>query len=611
MILSYNNNEIIKYVFFIIIFFYNIFIKYIYININEIDFIEIDNKFNDTFYENEISFNQYETKFKPIAFYYPDNNYISYYKYFNKSLNKNTIIKEEIHELILAQIKLAKKHGIYGFAIYFNIFENNILTEMTTDILLYNITFPFFLVCTDIGKLNEDDNEIEVIIILLKKYMISSNYIRFKNIPILSIENHSNLTNINNILISIRKIAKKIIGELFLIYPFTGNYLEKNFDKNFDGFYDFSNLDLYKDNNYKHNIRYYSGIIYKNLILNKLSINYLLFRSCYLNYHEFIDYTSEKFYIANKIILEDVNLNLKQNDGIIFVNSWNNYKKGNYIEMDEKYGYSPINSFSKSIFNISFNDNVLKFNYNLNNKSMIAIHIHAFYEDILIKIINRLKNMPLRYDLFISTVSKEKKNFIEKNLKDLNANTIEIRIFDNKGRDIYPFIKQMKSKYKYYKYICHLHTKKSVHKLFLGSNWSEYIYSNLLGNKGIIIDILNDFEINEYLGFIFPENYYEIIKDIKNFDNINLALHIKNKHFMSFLIKKLFCRFKFNEKLVFPVGNMFWAKTKAIYQIFNIRLKYPKELNQINETIMHAIERIWLYLVKLNGYYYKTIFKHY
>ena len=241
---------------------------------------------------------------------------------------------------------------------------------------------------------------------------------------------------------------------------------------------------------------------------------------------------------------------------------------------------------------------------------MIAIHIHAFYEDILIKIIKRLKNMPLPYDLFISTVSKEKKYFIEKNIKDLNANIIEIRIFDNKGRDIYPFIEQMKSKYKYYKYICHLHTKKSVHKLFLGSNWSEYIYSNLLGNKGIIIDILNDFEFNENLGFIFPENYYEIIKDIKNFDNINLALHIKNKHLMSFLIKKLFCRFKFNEKLVFPVGNMFWAKTKAIYQIFNIRLKYPKELNQINETIMHAIERIWLYLVKLNGYYYKTIFKH-
>ena len=65
--------------------------------------------------------------------------------------------------------------------------------------------------------------------------------------------------------------------------------------------------------------------------------------------------------------------------------------------------------------------------------------------------------------------------------------------------------------------------------------------------------------------------------------------------------------------LIFPTGNMFWAKINSIYQIFKIRLKkkFPKELNQTNETIMHGIERIWLYLVKLNGYYFKIIFKHF
>ena len=56
---------------------------------------------------------------------------------------------------------------------------------------------------------------------------------------------------------------------------------------------------------------------------------------------------------------------------------------------------------------------------------------------------------------------------------------------------------------------------------------------------------------------------------------------------------------------------MFWAKSKAIYQIFNVRLKYPEELGQTNETIMHAIERLWLYLVKLNGYYYKSTLIYY
>ena len=38
--------------------------------------------------------------------------------------------------------------------------------------------------------------------------------------------------------------------------------------------------------------------------------------------------------------------------------------------------------------------------------------------------------------------------------------------------------------------------------------------------------------------------------------------------------------------------NMFWTKTIAIFQIFNTEFEYPEELGHINETIMHAIERI-------------------
>ena len=66
-------------------------------------------------------------------------------------------------------------------------------------------------------------------------------------------------------------------------------------------------------------------------------------------------------------------------------------------------------------------------------------------------------------------------------------------------------------------------------------------------------------------------------------------------------------------RILFPSGNMFWAKVKAVYQIFEIKLNnlFPRELNQTNGTIMHAIERIWLYLVKLNGFYYKVLFKYY
>ena len=137
------------------------------------------------------------------------------------------------------------------------------------------------------------------------------------------------------------------------------------------------------------------------------------------------------------------------------------------------------------------------------------------------------------------------------------------------------------------------------------------MYKNLIGSKETISDIIFDFEKNKKLGFIFPEEYYEIKKGIKDFENSNLSLNSDNKEYMNFILDAIFHKYKVGEKLVFPVGNMFWAKTKAIYQIFKLKLKFPDELGQINTTIMHAIERIWLYLVKINGYYYKKIIKYY
>ena len=210
------------------------------------------------------------------------------------------------------------------------------------------------------------------------------------------------------------------------------------------------------------------------------------------------------------------------------------------MEPDEKYGYTLINSFSKSILNFPFQTRNLTLE---NNNIIIAIQIHVFYEDLLMEIINKINLIPFKYDLYISTISEEKKKFIENCLYNSTANNYAVEIFENRGRDVFPFIKQMKRKFKKYKYISHIHTKKSVHKIFLGTYWREYIYENLIGNKEIISEIIYDFEKNEELGFIFPEAYYDLIKGIKDFENANLALHIHNKKDMNYILKRIFKRF--------------------------------------------------------------------
>ena len=181
-----------------------------------------------------------------------------------------------------------------------------------------------------------------------------------------------------------------------------------------------------------------------------------------------------------------------------------------------------------------------------------------------------------------------------------------MRYYENKGRDILPFIIQMKNNFKQYKYICHIHSKKSETSPEIGYHWRNYLFNNLLGNVDIVSEILNEFETNKKLGFIFPETFYKIIGSF-------YILTYGTKQWINKLSKRFFPDFTIDKLVNFPAGNMFWAKTKAIFQIFVVDFSecFPIEDEQINDTIMHGIERIWLYLVKYNHFKYKYIFKHF
>ena len=504
------------------------------------------------------------------------------------------------------------------------------------DILFENkYNFPFFLIWKNDNLENFfikfKNKELRIIlfkdiinklIIDIKKYLISNIYIKINNKPVLSINKPFIFPNLNKYLSLLRQISiENKIGEIYILFPFNKE-LDDFKDFNFyDAAYDISRVNIFKEDGKYYNITYYSGIIYKNIEFKKYINNFDIYRESFLKLNSnfnstniFLkDISSEKYYILNKIIIDWTNINLNQSNKFIFINSWNNFIEGNYLEPDRKYGYSFINSFSKALFNISYKI-ISNINNSLKNHSFIAIQAHIFYEDLIKDIINKTNNIPYKFDLYITTISIEKKLYIENFVKNnTNANYYEIKIVENKGRDVLPLISQLKNKIKKYKYFCHIHTKKSKHDIILGNKWRNYLYDNLLGSKEIVNGILSDFEKYERLGFIFPEVYYDIIKKIDNFDNTDFFLHKFNKKQMNLILKLIFHKYEIGNKLLFPSGNMFWAKVKAVHQIFSVRLKkfFPKEKNQTNITIMHAIERIWLYIVKLNGYYYKTIFNKY
>ena len=60
-----------------------------------------------------------------------------------------------------------------------------------------------------------------------------------------------------------------------------------------------------------------------------------------------------------------------------------------------------------------------------------------------------------------------------------------------------------------------------------------------------------------------------------------------------------------------PLGTMFWFRPKALKLLFDQDWEYkdfPAEPNKIDGTLLHAVERIYSYVVQQEGYYPAWIF---
>ena len=641
-----------------IFFFYINILFFIFFPIKDKRIIDIDNQLSE--YESNINFSNFSTDIKAIALYLPqfhsikENdiwwgkgftewtnvkkcrpkfkghhqpripgdkiNYLDYYKLTNASIIKK-------------QVELAKSHGIYGFAIYYYWFSGKKLLEKPLNIYLNDksIDFHFLLIWVNENWTRKWDGKDEEILIKqeyknedpelfindIKKYLVDYRYIKINNKPVLGLYEPFKIPNLNETIKIWRMKLKEFgIGEIFILVCINGNKIDEIQKLElFDGAYDFPPRNLLGDLKVKYkNTFIYNGLIYNNFTFNNINENnFKIFRGSMLEWDNcprvkecsiFDYYSPEQFYILNKMIIKWTRKHYNRDNRFIFINAWNEWGEGSYLEPDEKYGYASINSLSKALFNLTYIkiDNII----NLNESTKILIQVHLFYEDLFKEIINITNNIPVKYDLFISVNSKKNKKKIEKYItNNSKANLFEIKVLPNKGRDVLPLIIQIKKIIKKYKYFCHIHSKKSFHVNF-GERWREYLFNNLLGTNEIISEILADFENYDNLGFIYPEPYYEIL-------NIyGKIIFDPNYDCMKCIINKIFPNVIISQNYFdFPEGNMFWARINAVYQIFELKIenKFPIENGKLDCTLMHCIERIWIYLVKLNGYNYKKIFK--
>ena len=231
----------------------------------------------------------------------------------------------------------------------------------------------------------------------------------------------------------------------------------------------------------------------------------------------------------------------------------------------------------------------------------IAVHAHVYYEEEIDFLIQKLKNIPTGFGLFISTNTNLKSKYILKKLLKEDFANVTVRITENRGRDISPLLLAFPEIFNEYEYVLHIHTKKSPHNIRL-HGWYCFLIENLIGSKEVVHSILSLFEKNPTLGIIAPEHFYLVQSAITwgvNFDQCKALL---NK--MGVLINKY-------SDSDFPAGSMFWSRVDVYRPILDLGLElndFEKEAGQTDATLTHAIERIFYYSCELAGYtHLKTI----
>jgi lipopolysaccharide biosynthesis protein len=225
----------------------------------------------------------------------------------------------------------------------------------------------------------------------------------------------------------------------------------------------------------------------------------------------------------------------------------------------------------------------------------VAVMLHAYYIDEVPRICDLLRNIPFQFSTFVTTDTEDKANQLRSIFSDWPHGPVEILIVENRGRDIAPRFVNLRSYYRKFEYVLHIHSKKSLHNPKLKA-WGSDNLQDLLGNSEIVKSIFCMFFCAPKLGIVAPRYFPYIRNNIswgRNFDNC------------SYLAKKMNFCITSKSNLDFPAGSMFWARTTAIEPLLRLNLTttdFDAEKFQVDGTLAHAIERLVFYSSELAGY---------
>ncbi len=512
------------------------------------------------------------------------------------------------------QIELAKNYGLHGFCYHYYWFDGQKIMDTPLQQLLDNpdLDFPFCINWANenwtkrwdgldhevILKQNHSESDDFAFLEAIKPILTDKRYIKISGKSLLMVYRPQLFPDIKATVKRWREHARKIgVGELYLVLSHSFDHqdpTEIGFDaatefapNNFQVENKTSELNFY-NSNYSGNAYDYKSAI--NFSIRQETPSYTKFRSVAPGWDNearkpgkgttFINASPDLYAKWLEFVLYDTYHNRQSDEKIVFINAWNEWAEGAYLEPDRKYGYSYLHHTYKQLEKFDTRRLSLFENTQTKTKSSdTAVILHLYYIDLWDEIKKELDNFQEPIDLYIN-INNNASIEVVQNILDAYPSA-RIYSYENRGRDIYPFIQTLKVILPLkYKYACKIHSKKSLHRID-GDQWRNQLITSLIGSNetifnakkmlnkssGIVVAKGNIYPFKEWIG-----SNKEMIKSFAKKSNIN-----------------------FSEEFTFPAGSMFWFKPNIMYKLakyFDDSL-LPFEDGQIDGTKAHAVERLF------------------
>ena len=236
-----------------------------------------------------------------------------------------------------------------------------------------------------------------------------------------------------------------------------------------------------------------------------------------------------------------------------------------------------------------------------------AMVMHIYYPDQAEICAGYASQLPESIDCFITVPDEKTLEKVKPCFETLGKkHKIDYRITGNRGRDLGPFFLSCKDVVLNYDLILKVHDKKvaQLQPMSIGESWRRQCFASLMQNETFIQNIITLFTEHPRMGMLVPP----VPLHGPYFPTTGLGEWGPNFDATKALADKLglnvpICREK---EPVAPIGSMCWIRTDAIKSMFEHTWQesdFPEEPLAVDGTILHALERVFPFVVQNNGYY--------